>query len=239
MEEGECLIQTSVWVGKGSVGELVTGGEAEAGWGEQCRSAWVRSRDWGGSRSIDEEEWGCGSAARGTGEGSLMRCQHPARSLAFWFRNFSILLFFLSEDVLERPSDRLCLTAPLHERQPASSVSSAISSLGKGLCHSPRVFWWPLGIENDAMWWIFNELLKKTWELAQKNALKAHYWGCKVKHTQVRKCQNKVGLWTINSGSLYTMKWSLVLWSHLFLVSRTSAMFSALDGWWPLEVNLK
>lgn len=89
---------------------------------------------------MDEEEQGCGGAARGVDEGSLVRRQHPARSLTFWFRNSSILLFFLSEEVLERPSGRLCLAAPLRERQPAASVSSAISLLGKGLCHSPRVF---------------------------------------------------------------------------------------------------
>lgn len=44
------------------------------------------------------------------------------------------------------------------------------------------------------------------WELAEKIALRTHYWGCEVKPTQVRKCQNKAGLWTINSGSLNTMK---------------------------------
>lgn len=89
---------------------------------------------------MDEEERGSGGAARGADGGSLVRCQHLARDLAFWFRNSSTLLVFLSEEVLVRPSVRLCLAAPLRERQPAASVSSAISSLGKGLCHSPRVF---------------------------------------------------------------------------------------------------
>lgn len=83
-------------MGEGSVGELMMGGEAEAGQGEQRRSAQVRSGDWdwGGGRCVDEEEQGCGGAARGADKGSLVRCQHPARSLAFWFRNSSILLFF-------------------------------------------------------------------------------------------------------------------------------------------------
>lgn len=54
--------------------------------------------------------------------------------------NASILLLFLPEEVLVRPCGRLCLAAPSHEGQPASSVSSAVHSLGRGLCCSPRVF---------------------------------------------------------------------------------------------------
>lgn len=86
-----------------------------------------------------------GGATRGADEGSLVRCLYPTRSLAFWFRSSSILLLFIFffpslKDLLETPSGRRCLAGPLCERQPASSVSFTISSLGKGLCHSPRVF---------------------------------------------------------------------------------------------------
>lgn len=93
---------------------------------------------------MDEEEQGCGDTARGADEGLLVRCQHPERGLAFWFRNSSIFLFFLSEEVL-RYSGRPCLPAPLCERQLASSVSSSISSLGKGVCHSLESFDDPCG----------------------------------------------------------------------------------------------
>lgn len=152
--------------------------------------------------------------------------------------NASILLLFLPEELLVRPCGRLCLAAPSHERQPASSVSSAVRSLGRGLCCSPRVFWWPLGMQNDAMWWIFNELFKNLRTCIEKIALKAHYGGCKVKHTKVRKWWSQVGLWTINSGTLHILKWSLAPWSHPFLLGRTSAMFHAQNGWCPTDVNL-
>lgn len=70
--------------------------------------------------------------------------------------------------------EALCLAAPLRERQPASAVSSAVSSFGTGLCCEPRVYWWPLGMQSDATWWIFNELFKNLRTCIEKVALKAH-----------------------------------------------------------------
>lgn len=215
------------------------GGAAGSGWGWQYSQLQWEAEAGTGGRSVDEEEQGCGNAARGADEGSLVRCQHSERSLAFWFRNSSILLFFSLWGSIERLSGRLCLIAPLCERQPASSVSSSFSSLGKGLCHSLGSFDDPCGckmMQYDVFLMRGFFFLMRT---CKENCLKTHYWGCEVKPTQVRKCQNKVGLWAIKSGSLNTMKWSLVLWSRVSLVDRTSATFSALDGWWLLGVNLK